>query len=102
MKQTTKSTLIGIVISTIIGAAAGLSMLQRDQSQAIQEVSGEIRALREETTQIKQQVIEVEKAQKKNELTKEERAGIHGHDEHIPLEKIIKTVQFYVRLMRTL
>ncbi len=36
------------------------------------------------------------------ELTKEERAGIHGHDEHIPLEKIIKTVQFYVRLMRTL
>ena len=50
MKQTTKSTLIGIVISTIIGAAAGLSMLQRDQSQAIQEVSGEIRALREETT----------------------------------------------------
>jgi carboxypeptidase PM20D1 len=36
------------------------------------------------------------------ELTKEERAGIHGHDEHIPLEKIIKTVQFYVRLMQTL
>ena len=36
------------------------------------------------------------------ELTKEERAGIHGHDEHIPLEKIIKTVQFYVRLMRTM
>ncbi|MDD4311870.1 MAG: M20 family peptidase, partial [Eubacteriales bacterium] len=35
------------------------------------------------------------------ELTTEERAGIHGHDEHIPLEKIVKTVQFYVRLMQT-
>lgn len=74
MKQTTKSALIGIVIGAIIGATAGLSMLQRNENQAIQEVSGEIRALREETAQIKQQVAAVEKAQ----LTKAERDALRS------------------------
>lgn len=35
-------------------------------------------------------------------LTKEERGSIHGHDERIPLEKIGRIVQFYLRLMRSL
>ncbi len=36
------------------------------------------------------------------ELTKEDRAGIHGNDERISTDKIVKTVQFYLRLMRSL
>lgn len=34
------------------------------------------------------------------DLTNEERATIHGHNEHIRIETLKRTVEFYIRLMR--
>jgi hypothetical protein len=60
MNRTTKSILLGVVIGASLGALGLSTMIQRDQTQAIQAVSGEIRAMREETTAVKERVAVIE------------------------------------------
>ena len=76
MNRTTKSILLGVVIGASLGTFSLSAMIQRDQTQAIQAVSGEIRAMREETTAVKERVAVIEQTQRRNELSKEERAAL--------------------------
>ena len=76
MNRTTKSILLGVVNGASLGTLGLSAMIQRDQTQAIQAVSGEIRAMREETTAVKERVAVIEQTQRRNELSKEERAAL--------------------------
>ena len=34
------------------------------------------------------------------DLTKEERAGVHGVDEHLRVDAIVRSVEFYLKLLK--